>query len=411
MTQRLIDELRPRVLRRVAPPEAPFAADLVAGEPPRMWVERKDFGPGPGWRAAADGHVLAPVDLALAGDGTAVILPVCTMRLDADAVATAGEAVTVAVSLLRGATEADGLAGDAGSWWVTADGRPVLALTGSVPWRPDTVALLHRLADAMPDIEPQLRRASDVIADARRLARDGAACEGDLFAAAEARPLAQRELREQHAPTPNRRRAREADRAPSTAGAPASGRWFDVFVDLELGERARELLARPRRAIRKRPASANGPESGAPAPSGSGSRRRVLLLATGAAAAVLAAGALWPSEGGATESMQPQRSAAAETPSPTASDPSLDDVGSVLVARLAACGDAVHCDVLEPTAKRPTAGAALVASAETTLVDEYGGVAVYRAEAPGHDTQIIVAVRTDDEWLVREVYDLADQPS
>jgi hypothetical protein len=56
------------------------------------------------------------------------------------------------------------------------------------------------------------------------------------------------------------------------------------------------------------------------------------------------------------------------------------------------------------------------------LVDEYGDVAVVRLEADDTgeessetDTQqpahrMVVLIRTEEKWLVRDVYDVADQP-
>ncbi|AZS47063.1 hypothetical protein CVS53_01749 [Microbacterium oxydans] len=56
------------------------------------------------------------------------------------------------------------------------------------------------------------------------------------------------------------------------------------------------------------------------------------------------------------------------------------------------------------------------------LVDEYGDVAVVRlrtsgmddgegdAEGQGSDQTIVVLIRTEEKWLVRDVYDVADQP-
>ncbi len=56
----------------------------------------------------------------------------------------------------------------------------------------------------------------------------------------------------------------------------------------------------------------------------------------------------------------------------------------------------------------------------TQLVDEYGDIAVIRATgsgdnssagSPGHQGEwILVLARTDEKWLVRDVYDVADQP-
>ncbi|QEA30630.1 hypothetical protein FGL91_14655 [Microbacterium sp. CBA3102] len=51
------------------------------------------------------------------------------------------------------------------------------------------------------------------------------------------------------------------------------------------------------------------------------------------------------------------------------------------------------------------------------LVDEYGDIAVVRvavdAEADAANTSgrlIMVLLRTQEKWLVRDVYDVADQP-
>ena len=43
------------------------------------------------------------------------------------------------------------------------------------------------------------------------------------------------------------------------------------------------------------------------------------------------------------------------------------------------------------------------------LVDEYGGAAAVRI-VTAEVTQVLVMVRVEKRWLVREVYDLADQP-
>ncbi|MBT8797175.1 hypothetical protein J0P97_03685 [Microbacterium flavum] len=50
------------------------------------------------------------------------------------------------------------------------------------------------------------------------------------------------------------------------------------------------------------------------------------------------------------------------------------------------------------------------AAATATLLDEYGGVAVLRIEESGRPPQILVLVTSDGKWLIRDVYDVADQP-
>ena len=52
-------------------------------------------------------------------------------------------------------------------------------------------------------------------------------------------------------------------------------------------------------------------------------------------------------------------------------------------------------------------------------MDEYGDVAVIRVSTPSHSedgatpgtrVQMVVLVRVDEKWLVRDAYDVADQP-
>jgi len=43
------------------------------------------------------------------------------------------------------------------------------------------------------------------------------------------------------------------------------------------------------------------------------------------------------------------------------------------------------------------------------VLDGYGGVAALRVSAGGVH-QVVVVVRNEDRWLVRDVYDVADQP-
>src|SRR5690606_23081403 len=51
------------------------------------------------------------------------------------------------------------------------------------------------------------------------------------------------------------------------------------------------------------------------------------------------------------------------------------------------------------------------ADRETDLVDDYGDVAVVRiAAGEGHPEQMLVLERNENGWLVRDVYDVADQP-
>ena len=50
-----------------------------------------------------------------------------------------------------------------------------------------------------------------------------------------------------------------------------------------------------------------------------------------------------------------------------------------------------------------------VSAPDITPVEDYGDVAVVRLDANG-ERQMLVLVRQNDSWLVRDVYDVADQP-
>jgi len=64
----------------------------------------------------------------------------------------------------------------------------------------------------------------------------------------------------------------------------------------------------------------------------------------------------------------------------------------------------------DPGAAVPSGVVAEPRARTVTLLDEYGGVAVFRVEADDRPAQILVLVSDDGKWLVRDVYDVADQP-
>ncbi len=187
-------------------------------------------------------------------------------------------------------------------------------------------------------------------------------------------------------------------------------------------------------------------------------RRRVLIIAGAAASVVLAAGLLWPSGGdsgeaadveggpaspepsavslsetgseseGAADTRRPVGSADAdeETSEPDELAPSEADpatVAAVLLDAIDGCraqGDALCREAVAEGATGVMA--ALDAAKDGTptfeLVDEYGDVAVVRVKVGGEGDEetgtsghlIVVLLRTPEEWLVRDVYDVADQP-
>ncbi|MFK3679028.1 hypothetical protein ACI2IP_14970 [Microbacterium sp. NPDC090218] len=189
-------------------------------------------------------------------------------------------------------------------------------------------------------------------------------------------------------------------------------------------------------------------------------KRRLMIVAGAAAAVVLGAGLLWPDggapveagDGGGTAAAQ-ERSAGRATESPSTAgvtnateavdgsedgssggpedsngaDASTDDdpvaAASALLQTIAdcraqadpTCPDGVASgvvgvvDALEP---------AMPEESSIELVDEYGDVAVVRVtvnrpdgdDAAGASALMVVLIRTQEKWLVRDVYDVADQP-
>jgi len=427
----------PPALRALTTSDAPFAGVLRGGETPAVWVDADDFGASPAWSAVDTDHVLAPFDSAGTSDGARVILPHCPLTLD-DVVRESalgdGALVTVAVSALRGAAEADRLGAESGRWWVTTDGRPVLALTGSSSWRRDTVALLRevvavrRAADSSPGVlDVALERAAAVIEEPGRLRRETEEIEGALFASAEPEPLPTDRRAIAPGPPPRTRKPT----APPQPG-PFAGTLRDLLgrlVDVGVAHRVTGAVAslasavrgRARRVERKRPETR-------PA------RRRVVLVAGAVATVVIVCGALWPNGDAekpasagisGSEAPAPPSPLSSVSASPHAADelpgaqqpPVKKDAGPEdlvaaargVISALAACSDEVCRSRLWEDASSAGVVASAAGDYAVEVVDEYGGAAAVKIVG-AELTQVLVMVRAQEKWLVREVYDLADQP-
>jgi hypothetical protein len=269
------------------------------------------------------------------------------------------------------------------------------------------------------------------------------------------RPIAhgERALRRTHA-----RRASEEAAMPSWVGS-----WAQIV------SAARRALGAPRAgatdgSVEHRPFGARKhPRSGAP--SGPPPRRR-LVLAGACAAIVLVGGLLWPAsgadepaEGAASSQPGALDGTSAPLPAPTSSpdvvpippgaDAAADGGGEAPVER----GDAGTGTVVEPvhgveqlleavrlcvaaedetcdgvvtqeaTALLPDLRELAGARSSVELVDDYGDVAVVRltpehgAEGPDDGSagdrigkRVVVVIRVEERWLVRDIYDVADQP-
>lgn len=452
----------PPLLRTLAAADAPFPGDLRAGTPPTVWVPVQDL-PSEIWRVRGGEHVLTPADLARTPDGHAALLPHCPHRLIALVAGRAWEAgaiVTAAVSVLRGAAEAERCGFTVGSWWVDTEGCPLLAPTGA-PWQADTVALLNELAEAAaPGLRHTVREAAALIDVGHTTPARRERVEDELFAAAEPTPLPTAGTAEGAAGVPApRHAARLAARLPARLdGAdddlpPDAASWVAPLMDHDLAARALGVLGDVRSALR-RTVSARRGRGLATAHHRAGAlttatrkaatrkdgvprthRRSPLLLAAAIAAVTIVAGLAWP-DGERASSAPPESAVSPPSPdqptlpTPAAiSDPpatdagtpapsdGIDDSGTArrLLSDLASCVRAqkADCSVFleDPGVGIPDAGVlGNIGEREVTLVDEYGGVAAYRVTGGEQPDQVLVLVQMDGKWLIRDVYDVADQP-
>lgn len=431
----------PTALRVLRADEGPYPGTLHGGEPRTVWVDLA-LVPEEVWRCATDGHVLAPLDIARTTAGHAAVFPYCRERLRArvHAGVSPGGAVTIAVSMLRGTVEAHAASIAGGAWWIDEAGRPVLAAGDG---QNDAIEILTALADSAG---PALAQALEGVAEAlgrRRLGADDILpIEEELFAVAHpasvlAAPASAADADARTAP----RAAASLRRDPEGPSAP--DRWIDSVTDAEWianGARAARAVAAAAAGIWTRirtprrvapPAGAGTPQGRSGTAARHGRRRRApWILAAGVAVVIVAGGMLWPDQDaarsapagvGGAEASTPDVSPHSETAAPsTATAPpvagddadSLVAAGTGVLAALAACaGEATCADVTEGGGPAPdgvvSAGASDV---RISLLDSYGGVAVLRVEAPAQSPQVLVLVSANEKWLVRDVYDVADQP-
>lgn len=383
-----------------------------------------------------------------------------------------GEISTLVASLLRGMDElGEHLGSVRGDWWLTSAGRPVFALGDGEAAVEASVRVLTVARDAQLDRTASrlLERLGEAMDDARRLLPLRDRWEGELFELAAPRalrttvyaPAAARAVRpgfgdEQDSHT-EIRRARLGDTATSSlqdddADSRLLGRWKRGLMRVgeslrEWGERRAAVGTAAARgpAVENRDAwGTRTPEKAAPhvAP-----RWRKPAVVGGATAVLLiAVGVLWPSgePEGATAvtlsdvattpvpTVEPVDTATEHTASektaadaPSAAPPSTE--ADALVALTALLASAQSCadgggDPSEPScatawaAPSPESVAVLRArpgNGAVTLVEDYGDLAALRWDPDAADgaSQMIVMIRADEKWRIRDVYDVADPPS
>jgi hypothetical protein len=424
-----------RPIRRIEPPGAPWPAILVRDHAARsrMLVDADRLRGWTGWNAASDGHVLGPDDVHRRRDGHDVALPLCTETLDAllerraaasDALS-GGEVVTLVVSIMRGIDELrrtvrGGVHEAHGRWWLSDTGRPVFVGGEGPAATTEAERLLLVALDGRADLEPILRLCLDAVRAPRAVPRELAEIEAALFAFAAAAPLATSRLAP--ARIPGHSASVPTDRSTVSPASPRP--WSAMLGDL-IDARPRRIIAELLTRLRRAPRGE------------SPRRRRPIILAAAAGAVVLVGGLLWPTSSGdpaSADGVRRPSAAAASLPTRTATPPvaptprastgahagapdRLEVVAADLLDARRACHAQTSClaDVQEDPAQPLAAGSADLPSADLTitLLDEYGGAAVLKAQprADRGPARYVVIIREKDRWLLRDVYDVAQQPS
>ena len=360
-----------------------------------------------------------------------------------------------------------------GEWWLTDDGCPMFAIGAGDDARAVTWRLidrmqrdcgdrsLHRLLNEIRDgLQRSGERPGMPVLQLERW-------ESELFATAASRPL----RRDVHAPAKARdldvsRRVIPVPGTRREARGGRTGRPRDEHGPLSATDRvigwARQRLEEgrtvleDRRTERAATAGRRAPTFRAeksaefvddPVQPRPGRRRRRLAVAVAAAAVVLCAGLLWPggatgepsgdtvlpsptakdgaSGGGTRSAPESTRPSRAPTDGSTGSEDPVVAARALLVA-LGHCaddGDLVCSDAVAAGSSGIVAALSGAATGEAvpelTAVDEYGDVAVIRISSrssgsegvtPQPIDQMVVVVRIDEKWLVRDAYDVADQP-
>lgn len=416
-------------VRAVGPPDAPFEGVLARGPDGAtvLLVDRDALRDWPGWRLAPGEHAFAALDVVRRPDGHDVVLPYATERLDrflarraGHAALAPGEAVTVAVSVLRGVAAAVDAGADTGTWWLVDGGRPcVIADDQSDAVRRASAAILETLAlDADHALGEALGEISARVADDRRAIGATDPFEDRLFALAAPEALAVHDLSMPGTPS------RGVPHIPVDEPREPSRPWWHALaahLDSGLADTVADTIGRARRRW----------------DSAGGRRRLPLLVGLGVAAVVLAGGLLWPEDDAVRASDVPVAPAASSAPAdatpsstiasphpetpdagtPLSQDATPEDVLGALLDQRTACAGEAAClvEVVESVDRPLTGGAIDLAAAErrVELVDDLGGLLVLRVGAPDDTTppQFVTIIEGENGWRVRDVYTVADPPS
>ncbi len=425
-----------RAIRAVrAREDAPWSGTLVraADGEACVLVDAAVLGPKwQGWDAAPDGHVLTPADVVRRVDGHDVVLPVCSERLEdfvrrraARMPLSLGEAVTLGVSVLRGCAQIAADPATAGDWWLDDAGRPVLATDASARRAFEASAAVLEQVGVDPPAQRTWQTALRAVTAERISLHELEAAEEALFAVAEAEPLSTVSLGPRSATEGVARAHDETRRGTDAAHEPEPrSMWHTLVagVDDDLADTVSRATTAVWRRLRR---TGDAPKAGA--------RRAPWLVGGAVAVAVLAGGALWPSASGVATDDRPSASPAA-TPGLPASAPSGADptetpgsgaaagepadlariTSDLLDARIACAGDASCLTTVSVDAVPLAAGAIDRPAEERTvsLLDDFGDIAVLRVDASDASapSQMVGSLPKADNWLVRDVPPVAQQP-
>lgn len=450
-----------RSIRRLDGDESAFPGVLVTdGESMRIRVDTASV-TDELWTFAAAEHVAGVRDVARRHDGHDALLPWCAdtverflgRRTAAERPLLAGEIVTLVGSVLRGTVESaeTSATGEVrGRWWLADDSRPLFVPGEGVACHAAGAEIITSVREGCTDraLDRLLTEIGAGMLDVRVVVRSVERWEHELTELAAPRALDRQVF------PPERVSAIEMHRAllPVDARRVNEQHGARTALTQRVLQRSGEWSARMREWLREhsprpgRHSGGAGEERGANAARTSG-RGRMLLVGGCAAAIVLTAGLMWPSgdddssaavtlEGSAGERTPVASAPADESPSPApdaaaaegtderdavSSTPggadSMAQTVTALLTEIASCAQNEDLRCADAIVER--AGESVIErvagadpTREVTPIEDYGDIAVIRLGKSGDQgEQMLVLVNQNDEWLVRDVYDVADQPS
>ena len=448
-----------RAIRMLDRQDSAYSGELITDGERRGVRVDADTVPDVLWAFAGAEHVAGVRDVVRRADGHDAVLPWCADRVDVflgrraagEAAMTAGETVTLVGSLLRGVAEVAERS-VSGRWWLTDAARPMFAPGEGAGCAEEVVAIVERLRENGTDraMDRLLGEIAGGAGDWRVVQRSAERWEKELSELAAPRPLERGEPAMARVTTAEAHRSLLPGDVDEIMDQPTAVRLAGARIAHVLRSASRRVLQRLPRLDRV-PILVGGRKAECDAGAGRG---RVLLAGGAAAAVVLVGGLMWPQSGGDTAAAErpvaQSSGAGRHSPAPTATskgdtvpmepdaagrgpdasaqpdraadtdavqDGSAEQRAIAVLASVDACArakDDVCADAITEGAGALVLERLAGTNAErsVTAVEDYGDVSVLRL-GPSRDRgeQMLVLVSQKDRWLVRDVYDVADQPS